>query len=143
VITDTAVSITNIVGRVASFGQQALPVAQFIAGFFPGMAPVLQTITAAQPILAKIALAAPQVAGAINAGRPIIEAIEQDGPAVLPYLKQLYAIAVNHDPARPETSMEASDVSDDVATEYGSIVFTPGRSNAEQQREWDRAQGLS
>lgn len=140
-IADTAVSITDIIGHVASFGQQALPVAEFIAGFFPGIAPVLQAIQVAQPILAKIIAGAPQVANAINAGRPIIEAVEVSGPAVLDPLKELYAIAVNHDPARPETSMTAADVSDDIAQSYGGIVFTPGRTNADQQREWTRAQG--
>lgn len=142
-IADTAVTITDIIGHVASFGQQALPVAQFIAGFFPGMAPVLQAISVAQPIIAKIVAGAPQVVNAINAGRPIFDAIEQNGPAALGPLKELYAIAVNHDPERPETDMVAEEVTNSQAIAFGGIVFTPGRTNAEQQREWDRAQGQS
>lgn len=137
-IANTAVSITNLVGHVAAFGEQALPVAQFLAGFFPGMAPVLQAIQVAAPILEKIAAGAPQVSNAINAGRPIIDAVITNGPAVLDPLKELYAIAVNHDPARPETAMTAQNVSDDTAVAYGGIVFTPGCSNLDQEREWNR-----
>lgn len=142
-IADSAVSVTEIVGRVASFGNQALPVAMFLAGFFPGMAPVLQAIQIAAPIIAKIAATAPQVSAAINASRPIIDAVTASAPDVLPHLKAIYAIAVNHDPARPETNLTAPDVPDDIALAYGAVVFAPGRTNNEQQREWDRAQGIS
>jgi len=138
-LADRAITVTDLVGHVASFGAQALPVAQFLAGFFPGMAPVLQAITIAQPILARIAAGAPQAAAAIAAGRPVFDAIERTSTAVVPHLKELYAIAVNHDPARPETKMTGTQVSDVEVKTFASLVFTPGWTNEEQQRAWDRA----
>lgn len=136
----TAISITNLVGQVAQFGTQALPVARFVAGFFPGMAPVLQAIEIAAPIIAKVAAAAPQVASAIDKGRPIIAAIEQAAPNMLPNLKAIYAIAVNHDPARPETNMTAEDVSDAEAISFGGPVLLGHRwTDAEMQAWWARA----
>lgn len=138
---DTAINITELIGQAASFGRNALPVAQFIAGWFPGAAPVLQIITAALPIIDKIAAGAPAAANAIKAGRPILDAIDKSGPDVLANLKGLLALAINADPARSETAMTAADISDEEAAAFGGIVFTPGRTNAEQQREWDRAQG--
>jgi hypothetical protein len=129
--TDTAISITDLIGRAASFGEGALPVATFIAGFFPGAAPVLQAITIALPIIKKIAIAAPVVAKAIEQGRPIINAIEAAGPGMLPNLKELLAIAMNHDPSIPETNLTAANISnEDVATFarqsfFARSFFTP------------------
>lgn len=140
-VVDTAVNVTNLIGGIAKFGTNALPVARFIAGFFPGLGSVLAAIEIAAPIIQKIAIAAPIIADAIDKGRPIIDAIAATGPGMLPNFKALYAIAVNHDPARPETAMTAADVSDQDAAKFAGVVFTPGRTNEEQQQEWDRAQG--
>lgn len=139
-IAGTAISITNLVGQIATFGTQALPVAEFVAGFFPGMAPVLQAVRLAAPYIAKVAAIAPQVADAIDKGRPIISAIEQTAPTLLPNLKAIYAIAVNHDPARPETHMTEADVTDAQAMAFGGpVLFGKRWTDAEMQAWWDRA----
>lgn len=122
-LADTAVSITDLVGGLARFGNSALPVAEFIAGFFPGAAPALQVIRIAAPILAKIAIAAPIVATAINKGRPIFDAMEQASPGLLPSIKELYAIAVNHDPARAETDVTATSIDDVDVLGFASSIF--------------------
>jgi hypothetical protein len=139
-IAGTAISVTNLVGEIAKFGTQALPVAEFIAGFFPGMAPVLQAVRIAAPYIEKIAAAAPQVAAAIDKGRPIITAVEETAPTMLPNLKAIFAIAVNHDPADPRTNMTAGDVSDEQAMTFGGpVLFGHRWTDQETQRFWDRS----
>lgn len=140
-LADTAISVTNLVGRAAALGESALPAVQFFAGFFPGAAPAVQAIAMALPIIRKISAAAPVVAKTIEAGKPIFSAIQEAGPDVLPYLRELYAIAVNSDPDRPETTMRAVDVDDQDVLKFAAVVFTPGWTNEETQAWWDRAQG--
>lgn len=141
-LADGAISFTNLIGKLAGAGTTALPVVHFIAQWVP--VPYLAQIDAAlqlaAPYIAKISQAAPVIAKAIDKdGRPALDAIQAHAPDLLADIKAVYAIAVNHDPMRPETSLTASGVSDATAAAYASqAVFTPGRTNAEQQREWDR-----
>jgi len=145
-ITSTAVGVTEFIGNAAALmvrvGKPALPIAQFIAGFVPGLAPAIQVLSIAGPIIEKIAAGAPVAAKAIEAGRPIIEAIQSAGPTMLPSLKQLFAIAVNADPNRPEENATAADVSDDQAIAFaGHALFGRPWTAEETQRWWDKAQG--
>lgn len=141
-IADVAVNVTDLIGGIAKFGANALPVARLVAGFFPGLGSVLAAIEIAQPIIQKITAGAPIVVDLINKGRPILDAIAEAGPGMLPNFKKLYAIAVNHDPARPETDMTAADVDDDEVAEFAQgVIFTPGWTNAETELHWKLAQG--
>lgn len=145
-IADTAISVTEAVGNAArlatKIGGAALPIVQFVAGFFPGAAPLVQVLSIAAPIIERIAIGAPIAVTAINQGRPIIEAIQTAGPQLLSSLKQLYAIAVNNDPARSETNLTADDVSDAEAAAFaGPVLFGRRWTNEETQRWYDRAQG--
>lgn len=144
---DTAVSVTTFVGNAAALavkvGKPALPIAQFIAGFVPGLAPAIQVLSIAEPIIEKIAAGAPIAVKAIEAGRPIFDAIQTAGPKMLPALKDLYAIAVNADPARPETHLIAANVTDDQALAFaGPVLLGRPWTKEETQRWWDRAQGV-
>ncbi len=143
-IADTAISVTKIVGRLASFGDQGVAVAEFVGGFLPGSMgrDVLAATKVAAPIIHQISLAAPTVVQTIEAGRPILDAIQQAGPHVLPLLKQLYAGAVNHDPKQPQTSMSAEHVSDKAAIEFAAPVFLGRAWTAEEESRWfDKAKG--
>lgn len=145
-LADGAISFTNLIGKLAGAGTTALPVVHFIAQWvpIPYLAQIDAALQLAAPYIAKISQAAPIVAQAIDKdGRPVLDALQAHGGNLLADVKAVYAIAVNHDPMRPETNLAAVDVPDDVALAYGALVFTPGRTNAEQQREWDRAQSLS
>lgn len=138
---DTAINITKLIGVAASFGQSALPVARFIAGWFPGAGPVLDAITIAIPIIDRIVAAKPAAEKAIEAGRPVLDALDKASPALMESLKELYAIAVNHDPVRPETNLTADDVSDgEVAAFAGPVLFGRAWTKEEEQRWFDRAQ---
>jgi hypothetical protein len=145
-IADTAISVVDRVGAAArlitSIGKPALPFIEFAAGFIPGAAPVLKVLEVAEPIIEKIAAGAPVVEAMIKTGKPTIDAFQAAAPALLGQFKQLYAIAVNHDPARPETTMTAADVSDADAFHFaGPILFGRQWTDDETQRWWDRAQG--
>lgn len=138
--TDTAINVTKTVGdaaRLASrIGSGALPIAEFIAGFFPGAAPVLQVLRVAQPIIERIATGAPVVASLIESGRPVIAAMEQAAPTMLPDLKHLYAIAVNADPDRPEQTMTAADVSTKQALDFAGPILLGRRWTKEEEQRW-------
>lgn len=122
-MTTTAIDVTSFIGRAASFGDRALPIAEFVAGFIPGLAPAITAIRIAEPIIARIAQAAPLATKAIKDGGPIIAALQGSGPDVVSDLKQLYAIAVNADPARPETAMTAADVTTEQVASFAPHVF--------------------
>lgn len=139
-LADMAITVTDIVGGVASFGVKALPVAEFIASFIPGAAPAVAAVRIAMPYIVKVAAAAPVVKDAIEKGRPIFDAIQDHGPSLLPDLKKIYAIAVNHDPAKPETVLAASEVSDKQAMAFAGPVLFGRRWTEEEERQWfDRA----
>lgn len=145
-LADGAISFTNLIGKLAGAGATALPILHTVAQWvpIPYLAQIDAALQLAAPYLYKIQQAAPIVSQAIDKdGRPVLDVLQARGPELLTALKSVYAIAVNHDPLRPETALTAADVPDAVALAYGAQVFTPGRTNAEQQREWDRAQGAS
>ena len=138
-IADRTISITEVIGKIARFGEYALPAAQLVAGLFPGGGTVVTAIQLALPVIKKISQAAPIIAGAIETGRPIIDAIRENGSELLQAYKQLYAIAVNHDPERPETNMTADDVDDTDIVEFcGPVLIGRRWTNDEMQAHWDR-----
>lgn len=131
---DTGIGITEFVGTAAGLavkiGKPALPIIQFVAGFVPGLAPAIQVLSIAEPILEKIAAGAPIVEALIRTGKPTLDALQAAAPDMLHNFKELYAVAVNHDPARPEENMTAAEVTNEqVAAFTGSIFersfFTP------------------
>ncbi|MDB6098306.1 MAG: hypothetical protein JWN58_1009 [Gammaproteobacteria bacterium] len=137
-------SITDLIGRVAGFGDRALDVAELVAGLFPGGGTVVAAIRAADNVIERIAAAAPKVRAAVEAGAPIVEAAQQHGPALIENLKALYAIAVNADPERPETSLHAGDVTTQQAASFAvPVLLVHGWTEEETNRWYDRAQGLS
>lgn len=113
--TTTAASVTDTIGHAANIalrlGSDALPIIQFVAGLIPGAAPAVQVLSVALPIIAKIAAGAPIATRAIEAGRPVLDALSQHAPEIIGHLKELYAVAVNADPKNPATDMTAADVS--------------------------------
>lgn len=100
---DTLIGVTDFVGEAAGLaikiGPPALWVAQFAAGFIPGLAPAVQVLSLATPVLQKIAMAAPIIHQGLEASKPIDAAIRASGPDVLAAIKQVYALALNADPA--------------------------------------------
>lgn len=144
-VVTAAVNVTDIIGRLASLGEKALPAARIFFDIVPlpyGGA-VVDALTIAAPYLHGAAAAAPYIERAIEAGTPIYDAIQLAGPEVMHNLKSVYAIAVNHDPARVETTMTAADVADKDVTRFASALFTPGWTNEETQRFWDRDKGAN
>lgn len=147
-LADGAVSFTDLIGQLAGMGARAQPFLDTIAPWvpIPYFGAAVHVLDIAAPYLAKIQQAAPILSRAIDVdGRPVLDAVQAHAPELLAALKHVYAIAANHDPARPADAPQiaAADVSDDQIAGYGAIIFTPGKTNAEQQREWDRAQGAS
>lgn len=138
-IADRANSITDVIAKVASFGQQALPVAQLVASLIPGGGIVVSAIGAALPYIQKAAAAAPAIQRSIAAGVPIAEAIQANGPDVVASLKEIFAIAVNHDPERKETTLKGSQVSmAEVATFAVPFVIGYKMTQAEENAYHDR-----
>lgn len=100
-LADTGIKFVDIVGKVANI---ALKVGDGIEGvdrvigpfaaFIPYYSQAIAVVKIADPILSKIAAAAPAVEGAIDAGRPIIEAAQAHGPAVVQHVRDVLAIAL-------------------------------------------------
>lgn len=132
-IGDSVNTITDIIARVASFGQQALPVAQLIAGIIPGGGVVVSAIGAALPYIAKVTAAAPIIHKAVAAGVPIADALQNNGADLLHAVKEIYAIAVNADPERPEQRMTGSDVSTKQIAAFMPQVLFGGALTQEQE----------
>lgn len=148
-LADNAISLTDLIGKLAGVGQtveRARPILHILAQYapIPYLAQIDNVLELVAPYFDKVAAAAPILHNALDSsGRPVLDAIQAHGPDLMDAIKNVYAISVNHDPARPETNLTAADIPDDIALAYGAVVFTPGRTNNEQQREWDRAQGVS
>lgn len=139
-----AISFTDVVAKIAVGGEKAIAFLDLVAPWlpFPFVAAIVHTLDVAAPYVTKVAQAAPIVEQAIAAGVPIAEAIQQHGPDLLGSLKEIFAIASNNAPYQQNpTAITAADVSDHTAAVLAGIIFTPGRTNEEQQREWGRAQG--
>jgi len=140
---DRAVSLTEFIGTVAKVasdvGPYAIPFARLAALAFPWGGTALAVLETAQPYLLRVAAGAPVAAKLIQNGRPVIEAFNKAQPALLDNLKELYAIAVNNDPARPETNLTAADVDDmDVLAFCGPVLFGRRWTNEEMQEYWNR-----
>lgn len=110
----TAQEVANFVSGVSFFGHIA-------AGFIPGLSSVMTVLDVALPTFQKIAAAAPILHRAIEQGDAVIEAADKSG--LLDSAKHLYALAVNADPERPETSLDAVSVSDETAMAYVGSLF--------------------
>jgi hypothetical protein len=139
-IADTGISVVDKVGAAArlvvSVGKPALPFIEFAAGFIPGAAPVLKVLEIAEPIVEKIAAGAPIVEAMIKTGKPAIDAFQAAAPDLLAQFKQLYAIAVNHDPARPETNLAGSDVATIDAIRFAGPILLGRRWTVEEEARW-------
>ena len=143
-------TVVDLVGRLAVFGGKALPVVRFIADWspvpVPFLNPVLSALEIAQPWLNKITAGAPIVERAITEGVPIALALQEHGPGVLQAFREIFAIAVNADPARPEENMTAADVTDAEVVAFatasyrfaGKALFGARWTDEEYQRAWDR-----
>ncbi len=141
-----AIGITDLIGRIASEAARAggtarevttfLSGAKLIARFVPGLSTAIAVLDVAQPIIEKIATAAPIVSRAIEHGASLVGS--EPGQALIGDAKKLYALAVNADPERSETDMKAEDVSDDVATEYVASIFERSFFSPQDPR-FDRA----
>lgn len=124
---DTGIGITEFVGNAAALtvkiGKPALPIIQFVAGFVPGLAPAIQVLTVAEPILEKIAAGAPIVENLIRTGKPTIDALQLAAPDLLHSFKELYAVAVNSDPERPEVNVSPADVTNEQVAQFTGSIF--------------------
>lgn len=133
-------TVTDIVARVASFGEMALPVAKLVAGILPGGGVVVSAIEVALPLIRKVSAAAPLVKAAVAAGAPIMDAIQNSGPDVLEAVKGIYAIAVDHDPERDETGAVAVKAAQKLSTAEVSAFAYPvliGRAmTQEEENAW-------
>lgn len=126
-----AIGITDLIGSIATeaarAGSTAREVSTFLSGvkliarFIPGLSTAVAILDVAQPIIEKIAAAAPIISRAISQGDQLVAAAHSGG--LLDSAKQLYAIAVNADPDRPETNMTAAKVDDAVALDFVGSIF--------------------
>jgi hypothetical protein len=101
-LADTGIAIANIVAKVANV---ALKIDQGIEGvdrvlgpfaaFIPYYSQAMAVVKIADPIIAKIAAAAPIVGNAIEAGRPVIEAAQAQAPEVIAHVKEVLSIALD------------------------------------------------
>lgn len=140
---DVTVSVTEFIGSTAALavkmGRYAMPVAEFMAGFIPGLRPALQVLQVATPIIAKIAEGAPTAAKLIEKGRPVIEAIQDAGPDMMVEFRKLIALAINADPKREEQHMEAADVSDREVVKFaGPVLLGRAWTLEEEHEHFDR-----
>lgn len=129
-LADTGILFANVVGKVAGVAMKVGEGVQGVdsvlgafASFIPYYPQAMAVLRIATPILAKISAAAPAVAGAIEAGRPIIEAAQEAAPAIMPHLKQLLAITMENVPGNQGAGMSASHVSDEAAVAFLGTMF--------------------
>jgi hypothetical protein len=82
------------------------PVLSVVAPFIPVYGPaILAALTVADPIIAKVAAAAPSVGDGIEAARPAIDAAQKVAPEVLKHVKEVLATAINLDPDQPDRTL--------------------------------------
>jgi len=128
-IADTGIKFVDIVGKMAGIALQIDRGAEGVdsvigslAGFIPYYSQAMTVLRIADPILAKINAAAPAVSGAIDAGRPVIEAFQAAAPSILPHIKDVMSIAFAHAPGGAIT-VAASSISDSDAMKFAGSIF--------------------
>ena len=132
----------SVLARIASVEKNVMPYATFIAGFFPGAASILSAIAIAQPWIDKAVAAAPAIEAGIEAGAPIIDAIQNAGPQVMTNIKTAYATLANADPSIEESYASPDEVSDETAAQFaGPVLFGRPWTQEETQRWFDKATG--
>ena len=125
-VTDT---LGSIAGGVLKFTETAGEVASFLNGiklvarFVPGLSTAVAVLDVAQPILQKIALGAPLVRKAMEAGRPVIEAVRDNRAAIMEPVKELIALGMNSDPKAESDTIKAANISDGVAEKFAVSIF--------------------
>lgn len=145
-LADNAVTFVDLIGQLAGLGQsieKVRPIVHVIAQWapIPYLTQIDHVLEVAAPYLDKVTAAMPQVRAAVDVqGRPIIDAIQQHGPDLLDAFRSVIAITANNDPTKPAPAVEVvpADVPEIDVAHFAGIVFTPGRTNAEQEREWNR-----
>lgn len=142
VLAQGAINVTDLIGKLAGLGAKALPAARIFFDFVPvpWAGAVVDALTIAAPYLNGVATAAPIIDQAITDGVPVIDALRAQGPKLLLDFKALYAVAVNHDPARPETLMTAADVTDEQAGSFAGSIFSRSFFSPQDPR-FDRGMG--
>lgn len=135
-IAGTATTITDVIAKVASFGEKAMPVAQLIASLIPGGGVVVSAIGLALPYIQKTVAAAPAVNAAIAAGVPIAEAIQRNGPDLMASLREIYAIAVNHDPERKETNLTGAAVPEAQVQKFATTFMIGYKLTQEEENAY-------
>lgn len=124
-IEDNSVAILKTIGSTAEmalrFGEDALPIIQFVAGFVPGAAPAVQVLSVALPIVEKIAAGAPVVASAIDENRDVLTPLIDRAPNIYGHLKELYSAVSGH----LGKDVPASEVSHEMLAQFGG-VFSRG-----------------
>lgn len=147
-LADNAVSFVDLIGQLAGLGQsieKVRPVVHIIAQWapIPYLTQIDHVLDVAAPYLDKVTAAMPAVRSAVDQqGRPLLDVIQDHGPDLLHAFRSIIAITTNNDPTKPQPAAEAiaADVTGPDVAHFAGIVFTPGRTNEEQQREWDRVQ---
>lgn len=132
---DRTLSVTDAVGSIAGgvlkFTETAGEVASFLNGiklvarFVPGLSTAVAILDVAEPILKKIAVAAPLVRKTVEAGRPVIEAVQQNKDAILVPVKELLALTINAE-RQGDSDMPAATVasiSDASAVAFAASMF--------------------
>lgn len=140
---DTGKSVVGVVGKLAGVALQVGDGVEAIdrylgpfASFIPYYSQAMAVMKIAEPIVERIAAAAPAADRAIEAGRPLIEMAQSQLPRILPDVKALLAIAINHDPERPEENLTAADIGDDEAKAFAGPVLFGRRWTREEENRW-------
>lgn len=130
---DRTLSVTDALGGIAGgvlkFTSSADEVVtflngiKFVARFVPGLSTAAAVLDVAEPILKKIAVGAPLVRKAVEAGRPVIEAIRENRAAILQPVKELVALGINSDPQAESDSVTADNISDSLAENFAASIF--------------------
>lgn len=139
---DRALNVTNFVGGLARLGEKAVPFAAFLAAVYPPMLPVAAALAAASPYLATIERAAPVAASLIEDGHDALDALDRAAPLLKQHLRELLAIAINHDPERPEAKIVGEQVDDRALVVFAQHAVLGRSMTFEEEARWfDIAKG--
>lgn len=135
----------TVVGAVANGIDKVMPWLMLAGGFIPGADSVLAVLQIAGPIIKRIAAVAPIAVDAINAGAPVVAAIDKAGPSILTDLKDMLAIITNAGSGNATgTVVTGADISDAQAYAFaGPMLLGRQWTDEEMQRSWDRADGTA